>query len=157
MASSGVGSAVWVAVIASVVAVAGAFAPWHRSGRRVRTGAELVGVADEIGLLRGAGWTALRGGWAILPLLVGAAVGAAILRRRSIALALAGAAGAAATVVGAVGAGLPGAQQGPRLTLVAGLVAVAGSAFGLLRTALVRRSRRGTDLGAVPGPDHPVA
>lgn len=147
----------WVAVIASVVAVAGAFAPWHRSGRRVRTGVELVGVADEIGLLEGAGWIALRGGWALLPLLAGVAVGAAILRRRTTALALAGVAGAVATVVGAVGAGLPGAQQGPRLTLVAGSVAAVASALGLLRAALVRRSTRGTNHGVVPGPDHPGA
>jgi hypothetical protein len=114
--------------VGTVGVLVAAFLPWARSGLVHRNAFRLARAADRLDLVEGLWARALLVGYVLMPVVVALTWTAAVLRRRMVAAACAAAAG----VVGVAGAIVVLASRlrseaGPRVSLVAGLLALAAS------------------------------
>lgn len=122
---------VWV-VAAGAAVVLGAAAPWVRTGEVRRSAFALARTARALGLVETGPQRAAVLALFLTPTAVAAMVLALSLRRHRLAGLVGGVVGLVAVAAGVVGTRLPAdVEVGPRVTLVAGLALLVGSAAEL--------------------------
>lgn len=134
---AGVRFASWAAPIGAAGVALGAALPWARSGRRLRSGYDLAGVARAFGLTESTGLRVAVTAWLLLPLVAAGAVALALLGRHRLALVPAFVTAAAGFAVGvwivksAQGSWYPGVL----LTITSSVLGLVGVTAGALRGA----------------------
>lgn len=122
-----------VAGLAMVAVVAVTFAPWLRSGEARRDSHELVRTAERLGVFEGAVATAVRVGWAFLPLVAALGLLALVRGRRRIGHLAAVTVGAIVLVVGfGLQAAGEQADWGATAAMVIGGVSAVAGTSGLI-------------------------
>jgi hypothetical protein len=130
-----------VATLGALVAAAGTFMPWLRSGTRRRNSYEIFSLVDRLGFSPSSlvGW-GLRL-WPVLPLLLVSAVTLQWFPRRwlsgaAMAVALVYAGGVSAAVRSAPSTSLLGIESGPLVTLIGAVTMAAGTLLTLTARGL---------------------
>jgi len=122
-----------VAAVAMLAVVAVTFAPWLRSGEVRRDSYELVRTADHLGIFEGATATAVRVGWAFLPLVAALGLFALARGRRRVGHLAAVTVGGIVLVVGfGLQAAGEQADWGAKAAMVIGGVSAVSGTFGLI-------------------------
>ena len=124
----------------ALAATATTFAPWGRSGRRVRNSYRLVDVVERAGVLPHdvAGWSVV---WFFVPALCGVALVAFALHRDAVAYAATASLGALVAVGGALVARSPLVlESGAALGTLTGICAMLAGTAALV-TTISRRTR----------------